>query len=594
MRALLAAAIAAIEAVATALITLLIAAGIAFGVWWFSFDLAAEPQSVLAGAASAWLLAHFVPIAVDIPADAMLQLGFAPEALKFTLSLAPLGLTLLSIIAGARSGWRFGGRGGAGAAGIAGGALGFATATGIVTSLVPLSPTSPWIAALWGALIFGLPSLVAFLVRAAREAPRWWDAAVTGAEQLLARARVPKPSLLLIRVGAVLRLATMLLASYIGIAAIGLTLSLAGRFAQITAASQSLQLDAWGSLILWAVELIFLPVAVLWSGAWLTGAGFAVGIGTSASPFGALLGPLPALPLFSAIPDGWGSLAVLAPTLLVIVGVVIGVLFGSSAVRRGVGELLATSFAAAILFGLVVALLNVLGSGSIGPGRLETTGPAVWMGAGLAALEVGGGALLGALASRADALRQLTKFPELKLKELKLPEMKMPDLKARGLGGSVREERSVLRPGTTEDSVAEGATAEPLAPVASILPRLAERDELAETMPLEDVRMEGKTADDPLPDPHPELGSEVPTPTHRARRAPTLFDQHGASPSDAQQRDAAVSESVREAARTGNIDPVEPDPEALVQAYSWDSIDEGAIPPAAEPKPGWRWPRRKR
>lgn len=204
-----------------------------------------------------------------------------------------------------------------------------------------------------------------------------------------------------------LRIVAALLASFLGLAALAVTAAILVGYVSITTLTQSLQLDGFGAFVLFLVQLALLPTAVLWGGSWLTGAGFAVGAGSSASPFGALLGPMPALPLFGAIPQGWGSAGVLAPAFLVLGGLVVGILFARrTELRRSSWPVVvALMVSASLVTGLVVAALTALATGSIGPDRLASVGPDPWLTAGLAAGELGAGALIGVLASRMDASR---------------------------------------------------------------------------------------------------------------------------------------------------------------------------------------------
>ncbi|MBP6686183.1 MAG: hypothetical protein KA158_12250, partial [Leucobacter sp.] len=411
MRALLTGVVATIEAIAVALASLLMVAAFAFLVWWLAFDLAAEPSAVFAGAGAAWLLAHFIPLSIEIPAEAMQMFGFGADALNFTLSLAPLGITLVTVGFALRAGWRAAARGGAGGAAVLGGALGFGAVTGIVHSAVSMAIPG-WLATAGiGALLYGASSGAAFMVRAARDEHGWWVSVLAAFETMLTKVRVPRPGVWPHRAGQVLRLAAMLVAAYTGLAAITLAIGLFSRFAVIIAASEALQLDLWGAILMFVLQLTLLPVLLLWSGAWLSGAGFAVGVGSSASPFGQLLGPMPGIPVLAAIPDGWGSAAVFAPLLLGLAGIGIGIALGEIAKRQTLARLAIQVLLATLLAGLAIALLNWASGGSMGPGRLTVVGPQVWTAAGLAAAELGIGCFLGALAARADIARRVVAAP---------------------------------------------------------------------------------------------------------------------------------------------------------------------------------------
>ncbi|MFC7764938.1 hypothetical protein [Leucobacter soli] len=89
MRAVLTAVIAAIEAAAVALAGFVLVAVPVVLVWWLTFELGADPSEVFDIAAAGWLLAHFVPLSLELSPEAALGFGLDPEALSFTLSLAP-------------------------------------------------------------------------------------------------------------------------------------------------------------------------------------------------------------------------------------------------------------------------------------------------------------------------------------------------------------------------------------------------------------------------------------------------------------------------------------------------------------------------
>ena len=73
--------------------------------------------------------------------------------------------------------------------------------------------------------------------------------------------------------------------------------------------------------------LLLLPNAAVWAVAYAAGPGFAVGTGTVVSPFGATLGPVPALPLLAALPAAGSPPAMVRAVLLlpVLAGVAVGV-----------------------------------------------------------------------------------------------------------------------------------------------------------------------------------------------------------------------------------------------------------------------------
>lgn len=145
-----------------------------------------------------------------------------------------------------------------------------------------------------------------------------------------------------------------------------------------------------GGVGLFAIDLLLLPNAVVWAACFAVGPGFAVGAGTSVTPFAVSLGALPAVPLLTALPAGGRppllALAALLGPLLA--GAVIGavVVRRSPHLHRRPAAL--TAAASGVGAGLVLALAGWLAGGPVGPGRLAVTGPSPWQVGLAAALEL--------------------------------------------------------------------------------------------------------------------------------------------------------------------------------------------------------------
>lgn len=410
MRPILTAVIAALEAVSIALLGLVVVAVPAGLLWVLAFDLSAQPAEVLGASVAVWLLAHFTPLVFAIGPEAALGLGLAPEALSVPISLAPLGITLLTTLLAARSGWRFGHRGGVGAAGVLGGALGFAAAATFVAPLAGGLVTRPlWLTALFIALVFAVPSALAFLVRAIRDEQPWWNETTRQLQRAAQRIGIRNVARVRPVMNETLRLTVAAALGCVALGALGIAVALTVGYVDITALSQSLQLDPIGAVLLFLVQLALLPVAIIWAIAWFSGVGFALGTGTSVSPFETLLGPLPSIPLLGAIPQqGWGGAGALAPALLVLIGAIVGA-FATRRfeLRRGamLTSVLMIPLLAALLTGLLFVAVFALASGAVGPDRLEATGVDPWLAGGLAAAELGVGMMLGVAAGRIDRSR---------------------------------------------------------------------------------------------------------------------------------------------------------------------------------------------
>ncbi|MCL2466147.1 MAG: DUF6350 family protein [Micrococcales bacterium] len=153
---------------------------------------------------------------------------------------------------------------------------------------------------------------------------------------------------------------------------------LAGR-GSIAEVVRALSMDTVGALVYAAAQLLYLPNLMVWALAWLSGAGFAVGSGTHFAPDEMVGGPMPAVPLLGALPT-WsfpGHLALVAPGVLVVVGVLVGFYLHRRAPDRLWWHQLAAVGTCAATTAAGVAVLVSAASGSVGSGRLSVVG-AVW------------------------------------------------------------------------------------------------------------------------------------------------------------------------------------------------------------------------
>jgi hypothetical protein len=159
-----------------------------------------------------------------------------------------------------------------------------------------------------------------------------------------------------------------------------------------------------------AGQLAILPNLVIFGASWLTGVGFQIGAGSLISPVGTVVGPLPALPITSALPIGelsFGMVALLVP--------LVGAFVATILIRRHADEIrfeFASAWSAAITLGLSIAfvaaiefgLLALLASGGVGPGRLQVIGVNPILVAGVLFIEVALVSILAAFFSaRPDA-----------------------------------------------------------------------------------------------------------------------------------------------------------------------------------------------
>lgn len=161
---------------------------------------------------------------------------------------------------------------------------------------------------------------------------------------------------------------------------VSLTVALAAlvwHFSTAANIMSQLHADAGGATLYTLLMLLVLPNATLFSGAYLLGPGFTVGVGTLVSPGAVSVGPLPMFPLFAALPPSGPTppwvhvLQALAP--LVAVYAVALTQHLRPAVRWEVG--LARGLAVGVVAGVATGLLSALAGGAIGPGRMADVAP---------------------------------------------------------------------------------------------------------------------------------------------------------------------------------------------------------------------------
>lgn len=157
---------------------------------------------------------------------------------------------------------------------------------------------------------------------------------------------------------------------------------------------QALSLSFLGGLMVTVGQLAILPNLIIYGFAWITGAGFSIGAGSFVSPIASQLGPLPALPIFAALPTGGIDRGIVFSSI-VVVGAILATLLARKSTERMRWEF-ATSFSAAAVLAVFSALiasllalaLGLLASGSLGPGRFVEVGVNPLVLAGVVFLEV--------------------------------------------------------------------------------------------------------------------------------------------------------------------------------------------------------------
>ena len=203
----------------------------------------------------------------------------------------------------------------------------------------------------------------------------------------------------------VLRAGTAIVASLLAISAVAVALLLVFNWISVIRLYEVLQVTLLGGATLTFGQIALLPNVVIYGASWLTGTGFSIGTGSHVSPLGTELGPIPAFPIFGALPVGdfsWGIVAVGVPVLITFAAT-LAIKRHAEAVRFNFASPLAAALSVGVGVGVVAAVeLGVLGwlaSGGIGPDRLSFFGVNPWALAIVTFVEVAPAATLAAFFS---------------------------------------------------------------------------------------------------------------------------------------------------------------------------------------------------
>lgn len=378
-----------------------------------------EFSSVAAMSAHLWLLIHGVP----------LDLAAAFGASAGTMTLVPLGLSILPLLLCYRSGRRL-------ARASYEGEFLIPVLSGSVTYALISSAMYGWasphpqpLQALNAALV-PLGIVVAGLTwggyREARSLSRM--VGVDTAEQISQMSQYSRWA------GsyawAVVRAAVVAFVALVGLGAVLLGIGILAGWSQIVATYQELHAGAVGDTAVTLLQLGFLPNLVIYAIAWSTGAGFSFGAGTSVGLTSSDVGTLPMLPILGAVPESMGTFGLVG--LLVPLGA--GAIAGWWFLREGedhLDEWVAlkvpfrplSALISAVVLGVMTGIMTSFGAlwlgwisyGSLGIGRFTEVGAEPLTFAAHTALTVGAGVTFGMLLSRAlvpDSSRELPRFAD--------------------------------------------------------------------------------------------------------------------------------------------------------------------------------------
>ena len=408
-----------VELIVTALFSALAVFAAMSAVWATKGFGDMEFSSVAAMSAHLWLLIHGVP----------LDLAAAFGASAGTMTLVPLGLSILPLLLCYRSGRRL-------ARASYEGEFLIPVLSGSVTYALISSAMYGWasphpqpLQALNAALV-PLGIVVAGLMwggyREARSLSRM--VGVDTAEQISQMSQYSRWA------GsyawAVVRAAVVAFVALVGLGAVLLGIGILAGWSQIVATYQELHAGAVGDTAVTLLQLGFLPNLVIYAIAWSTGAGFSFGAGTSVGLTSSDVGTLPMLPILGAVPESVGTFGLVG--LLVPLGA--GAIAGWWFLREGedhLDEWVAlkvpfrplSALISAVVLGMMTGIMTSFGAlwlgwisyGSLGIGRFTEVGAEPLTFAAHTALTVGAGVTFGMLLSRAlvpDSSRELPRFAD--------------------------------------------------------------------------------------------------------------------------------------------------------------------------------------
>lgn len=358
--------------------------------WAAHFGFGPDWGSFWRASVDAWLIGHGVDVTFVLDPGLSAALGLPGADQPVTVTIAVLGFAFLTVLLAVRAGrrvaeTRYRVLGALVSVGV------FAAASVGLTATALHAAARPSLvqAALLPTLFFAAGLLVGIqLTRrdlGVRSARMPWDALPPTARDL---------ALAALRGGAAMVAMLMVFASIVTAFAIVVA------YARIITLYESLHTEWLGGIAVTLGQLLLLPTVVVWVASWLVGPGFAIGTGSLVSPLGTTLGPIPAIPLFGAIPEGssfWGFLGLLAP---VVAAFLVGAVLGPGLRRRFDGTLLIVAAAGmAIVGGILLGVLAGFASGSAGPGRLIDVGPDPWAVGGWATVQFAIAGTVGVLAS---------------------------------------------------------------------------------------------------------------------------------------------------------------------------------------------------
>ncbi len=219
----------------------------------------------------------------------------------------------------------------------------FASQYALVVTLLALASRSPNVSAQWYlAPVFSF--LIAYL------------ASLTAGSRL--------------RMSQAVSYASRVLAILLGLSFIFLAIAIFMNISTFKNISIVLQPGIFGAVLLFALNLFYLPNLAVSVLAYFSGTGFAVGAGTLVSPLTHRLGEIPALPLLAVLPTSSSKWALLGVLVVIAVGALMAAWAMTSTSRALIQSI--------ALIAISVAALAYLASGSLMTQAMSAVGVSIW------------------------------------------------------------------------------------------------------------------------------------------------------------------------------------------------------------------------
>lgn len=368
--------------------------------WGAQFGFATEWVVFWRTSVDIWLLGHGVDMNVTLDPLLAASMALPGAEAGFPLTIAVLGVALVTVLLGIRAGSRIT----ESRYNLLGALVAIATFAGIAGGLTLSALHANARPSISQGIV--LPTLV-FTLGLLIGTLRTRHSLHPGVDIAPPRLRAwldDRPPTVLHAAGVAVRAGAAVTAAVLAVSSGVLAVLFALDYAGIVGLYEALHADALGGAAITLAQIALLPNLVIWVASWLVGPGFAIGVGSSVGPLGTQLGPIPALPVFGALPTGDLALGFLGLLVPVVAAFLVGAVFGR---RLDPAPLVIAGAAVGmgVVAGLSMGLLAWASSGSAGPGRLAQVGPdAAAVGVAIA-LEVAIAGGLGLVAATRSANR---------------------------------------------------------------------------------------------------------------------------------------------------------------------------------------------